>query len=121
MKEIVNAQEKQIYAFSQSTGLTKGEYLSAESQLNIGATVTNTYATVGVASGVISTAKDRISITLVNDSDTTIYLAKGSTAVLNSGIRLNASGGSVIICDWRGAISAISSGASKNLTICEVV
>lgn len=120
MKEVIDTQQKTMYAFAQSSGLSKDEYKEAEKELYKSSTATNTSSTVGLATGVISAAKNRISIILVNDSDTVIYVAKGGTAELNKGIRLNASGGSVIIEDWNGAIAAISSVADKNICICEV-
>ncbi len=105
---------------STSYGLTKDEYLDAESRTTFGSSATNSFATVGVASGTIIAANNsRISLTLVNDSVNTIYISKGETAVSGSGIRLNASGGAVIIDDWKGVISGIASGASSNITICE--
>lgn len=46
-------------------------------------------------SEIVAANNDRTSATLVNDSDTDIYLAvNGETAVLNRGIRLNSGGGS---------------------------
>ena len=87
----------------------------------VGANCTNTFATVGVSSAVAVAANtSRVSLTLVNDSSNTIYLSKGATAVSGSGIRLNASGGSLIIDDFKGAIHAIAGGAGSNLTVCEV-
>ncbi len=59
----------------------------------------------------------------VNDSDTVIYLALGETATINSGIRLNASGGAYEINAlnlWRGPVSAISSVTTKILCVVEV-
>lgn len=106
---------------STSYGLTKDEYLDAESRTTFGSSATNSFATVGVTSGtVIAANNSRISVSLVNDSANTIYVSKGSTAVSGSGIRLNANGGAVIIDDWKGVVSAIAGGASSNITICEV-
>lgn len=95
--------------------------VAADVKADRASTATNTKATVGAASSVISTAKRRVSLMLVNDSDSAIYVAKGGTAALNEGIRLNAYGGSTVIEDWDGAVAAISSGASKNIAICETV
>lgn len=84
-------------------------------------TATNTFATIGVSSGTVMAANaNRVSLTLVNDSANIIYVAKGSTAVVGSGVRLNASGGSLIIDDYTGIVTAIATGASSNLTVCEV-
>lgn len=110
-----------VHAFATSSGISKDEYKAAENELYKSTTATNTAATVGIASGLVSAAKNRISIILTNDSDTVIYVAKGAAAELNKGIRLNANGGSVVIEDWNGAIYAISSDANKNLCVCEAV
>ena len=57
--------------------------------------VTDTFATVGAVSTLILAANpNRVDVELVNDSSQTIYLARGNEAVLGSGIRLNANGGS---------------------------
>lgn len=65
----------------------------------------------------------RKQVVLVNDSSSTIYLVKGDTpAVVGSGVRLNAGGGSAVIEPdtqgriWRGAIQAIAGGAGSNLS-----
>ena len=99
-------------------------YLSSEKSLNDikfqATTATNTKVSVGTDStSVLSANTKRTTAILVNDSDTTIYIAKGTTAVVNEGIRLNANGGAAVISDYSGAITAISSSASKNLTVCE--
>ena len=60
----------------------------------------------------------------VNDSNQPIYLARGNDAVMNQGIRLNASGGSYEINRdnlFLGAINAIATGGAKNLTVSEGV
>ena len=59
---------------------------------------------------------------LVNDSDNAIYISLGKEAVINHGIRLNSAGGSYEINStnlWLGNISAVSSVASKILTVVE--
>jgi hypothetical protein len=60
----------------------------------------------------------------INDSDTVIYLSFGPSAVANSGIRLNANGGSYEMEGntlWRGVVNAIlaSAGSSKKLLVTE--
>ena len=62
----------------------------------------------------------RISLTLVNDSNEVIYVSKSGTAVMNEGVRLNSAGGSITMEDYTGAVSAICSSGTKNLTVCEV-
>jgi len=80
-----------------------------------------TNATVGVTSTLALAANEaRKYCILINDSDEEIYLSLGSTAVLNKGIRLNRKGGLIEIGGdkpFRGAIYAISTTGSKNLSI----
>ena len=81
-------------------------------------------ATVGVASGQIVAANGaRRGLVVINTSANTVSLAFGSNAaVLNSGITLNASGGT-----WEmdkdtytvAAVNAIASGAASNVSIQE--
>lgn len=64
----------------------------------------------------------RLYALLVNDSDSIAYLSLGVPAVANSGIRLNANGGSYEINTtnlWQGRIYAISTGATKKLMVTE--
>jgi hypothetical protein len=44
---------------------------------------------------------------LQNDSDTTVYLKFGATAVLNEGIRLNSAGGSMLL-DYKFVTQAVN-------------
>lgn len=85
--------------------------------------VTDTAVPVEVASTLVLAANvHRADAVIVNDSDTVIYLARGNAAVLNTGIRLNASGGSYEInLDnlFLGAVYAICSVADKVLTVSE--
>ena len=60
----------------------------------------------------------------INDSDETIYLNLGEAAVLNDGIRLNASGGSYEMSQSLGnldtrMVRAICTSGSKNLLVVE--
>lgn len=67
--------------------------------------------------------KARISAILINDSDTVMYVALGQAAATNSGVRLNASGGSYEIGytnPWYGEVHAYCGGATKRLTVIEV-
>jgi hypothetical protein len=79
--------------------------------------------TVGDTSTAVITAANAALceyISLVNDSDQTIYIGVGAAAEMNKGIRLNASGGSVV---WEGvavptvAINAICASGSKVLCV----
>lgn len=74
---------------------------------------------------IVAANASRKHITIVNDSDTTIYLAAGAAAVLNKGIRINANGG---VAQFGGAgglplttqaINGISSVTGKNVTVQE--
>ncbi len=58
--------------------------------------------------------------TFVNDSDETIYLRLGTDAVMNSGIRLNANGGSYTTTVYTGIVTAICVSGGKNLCVSEV-
>ena len=85
---------------------------------------TGTKVDVGSSStAVLSANPDRKYLALVNDSDEVIYIKLAGTAVLNEGIRLNASGGSLVMeianAIYLGAISAICTSGSKNLTVTE--
>jgi hypothetical protein len=65
---------------------------------------------------------NRVYALFVNDSDEVIYLRRGAAAVLNQGIRLNASGGSYEMSGkfgnlYTGAINAICASGGKNLLV----
>jgi len=88
-------------------------------------TVTNTAVSVADSSTTILSANaNRKYALIVNDSDTTIYLALGAAAAVNSGIRLNANGGAYEI-NWtnlyKGAIYGIHgvAGVTKNIAVVE--
>lgn len=87
-----------------------------------GSTVSSTYVTVGASSvTVLASNANRLSVTIVNDSDAIIYLKLGGVAaVLNSGIRLNPNGGMWQDDTYTGEIRAISYAAGKNLCVAEV-
>jgi len=86
-------------------------------------TATIAQVSVGVAStAVLAANANRIFAEFVNDSANVIYLALGDPAVMNRGIRLNASGGSFEIGLsnlYTGAVKAISGVAASNLTVTE--
>ena len=86
-------------------------------------TVTDDSVTVGAVTTVILAANSRrVNAVFVNDSNEVIYLARGNAAVLNEGIRLNASGGSFEINDdnlYLGAINGICASGQKNITVSE--
>jgi hypothetical protein len=83
-----------------------------------------TFATVGVASTQIATTNtNRKGIVLTNTSVNKVSFGLANApAVLNSGITINASGGVWVMDQFTfttGAINAIASGASSNVTIQE--
>lgn len=86
-------------------------------------TAENTNVSVGATStAVIPENPRRVSATFVNDSDETIYLSLSDTAVINEGIRINASGGSYEILGenlYKGPVSAICASGGKNLVVME--
>lgn len=65
---------------------------------------------------------ERRRITIVNDSDETVYLTIGEAAVVGEGVRLNANGGSWT-ATWptcpQDAIYAICASGSKDVTVTE--
>jgi len=85
--------------------------------------VEDTFATVGVVSTLVLAERlRRVDCEIVNDGDETVYLARGNAAVMGSGIRVNARGGSYRIGTnnmWYGEIYAICENGQLNLTISE--
>jgi len=82
---------------------------------------TSTGVTVGLASTtIIASNASRKAVIIVNDSDETIYLKYGSGATSNSGIRLNASGGTVSEEMYTGIITGICASGSKIVTVTEI-
>ena len=89
-------------------------------------TVDDYFGTVtGVSSVIVPANINRLDLEIVNDSDVVIYLARGNAAVVGSGIRLNATGGSYSMNTqtlFLGYIAAISAGGEQdedNVTISE--
>ena len=87
---------------------------------NLSTTSTNGATTVGATTTAVLTASGgRKGIIFTNDSDEVIYLGFGTAAVLNSGARLNASGGALVLDNslmTTQAINAICTSGSKVLT-----
>lgn len=72
---------------------------------------------------VLAANQTRTSAVFINDSDSVIYLALGTAAEANKGIRLNANGGSYEITannHFPGTVFAICSSSGKNLCVTEV-
>lgn len=94
-----------------------------------GETRTATHSAVTVGStdtSALASNVNRKSALFINDSDETIYLSIGGTAVANTGIRLNPNGGSYEMSKEQGNLStavikAICSSGSKNLLVTEFV
>ena len=84
---------------------------------------TDTFATVGVVSTLVLAANNRrVDAEIVNDGAQICYLARGNAAVMGSGIRVNAQGGSYRIGTnnmFYGDINGICADGQLNLTISE--
>ena len=84
----------------------------------------NTSKTVGSVSTLVADSKgSRNLLIFTNDSDETIYLSFGDPAVLNKGVRLNASGGAYEVNEsnpFTGQIFAICTSGNKNLCVTEI-
>lgn len=82
-----------------------------------------TAATVGAASSqIVAVNKARTGLVIINTSANTVSLGLGQAAVLNSGITLNASGGTFEMDSFTYTTSpvfAIASGAGSNVAIQE--
>lgn len=111
-EEIIAKQEQVI----QSGALTGGQ--------NIFSTVsTSSQLSITTSSGlVLATSSTRQYVAIVNDGSNVVYLSLNNDvgAVVSSGIRLNASGGSYEINQdnlYTGAIRAIATGGTSIITI----
>ena len=76
---------------------------------------------VAVSEGTTVAASNpsRVSLTLTNDSENTIYVFKGAGAEVGEGIRLNKEGGAIVIDDYTGLVTAAAESES-NLCLSEV-
>ena len=85
--------------------------------------VDDTFVTVlAISTEVRPITRNRAELDLVNDSDETIYLGFGNDAVIGSGKRLNAQGGSYHMGPenlFYSAINAICAGGDANLCVSE--
>lgn len=90
-------------------------------------TPTHTAPTIGnTTTAALAANASRVYAMFVNDSDEAIYLKLGASAAMNTGIRLNANGGSYEMSAalgnlYRGAVNAICSSGSKKLLVTEGV
>lgn len=79
---------------------------------------TNFAVSIGSTSTEIRAANDsRKILALVNNSDVNIFISLGGTAALNSGIRLNANGGNIVIANpiYTGVVNGIAATAGHSL------
>jgi hypothetical protein len=84
-------------------------------------TATNTAVSVGSSSTtVLALNASRKLAMIINDSDEVIYLKYASGATSNSGIRLNANGGTLIENHYTGIITGICASGSKVVTVVEL-
>jgi hypothetical protein len=81
-------------------------------------TASNFEVTIGSTSTEIKEANEsRKMLALVNNSDVNIFISLGSAAVMNSGIRLNANGGNIVLANpvFMGSVFGISASGGKSL------
>lgn len=95
------------------------EFQSKIGRLGLGEKAINGATVVGATSTIVLRYNTkRTYAILVNDSDETIYLGLGVPAVMNVGVRLNASGGAyerTPLCPFFGPIYSICASGAKNL------
>jgi hypothetical protein len=84
-------------------------------------TPTETAVSVGTGNtSVLAANANRKFLSLINDSNNTIYVTlSGTNAALNTGIRLNANGGAILLDRYvpTAAVKAIATAASSNLLV----
>lgn len=73
---------------------------------------------------IIAANANRRYLCIVNDSNQPVYLAVGASAVMNSGVRINAEGGVFELVGGNmstQAVNGIATGGDKNVTVQEAV
>lgn len=122
-----------VFVASTDGTVANADYILLDANRRIGVisgearTPAHTAPTIGSTStSALASNANRKSALFVNDSDETIYLNLGGTAALNTGIRLNANGGSYEMSKeagnlYTGAITAICASGSKTLLVTEFV
>ena len=108
----VNASGALYVEVASSAALTTKQFTS-DNATNGKVSVLNSSTEICDASAV------RLSYTIVNDSDTVIYLAIEDAAVLNEGIRLNPNGGSFSDEFATDKVFGICAVSGKNVTVCQ--
>ncbi len=92
-----------------------------------GGIAANTVSVQVTNTALLGQNKFRKKVILINDSDTTIYVAKGTVAALNAGIRINPAGANFIDEPdalgylYIGPYAAICAAANKNLLVIEEI
>ena len=77
--------------------------------------------TASTESKVVAAANEsRVSLYVTNDGDNPVYLAMGQTAKGSAGVRLNAGGGAVLIQDYTGDVSAVTSEGESTIAFAEI-
>jgi hypothetical protein len=88
---------------------------------NVSVALTSSSIVVGNTSTLVLASRPlRENMILVNDSTQNIYLAYGTTALMNKGIRLNSAGGSLTDDTYTGQVSAICSSGGMVVTVTEL-
>ena len=87
-------------------------------------TVTS-FSVTGTSQVILRRNINRVTAAIVNDSANTVYISFGGPAALNSGIRLNANGGSIVLglatdIPYTGDIYAIATASPSVVTVTEV-
>lgn len=93
--------------------------VNLEASGNVTAATCSSVTVASSSTTVLTARSDRISAIIVNDSNENIYIKYGTGATLNSGIRLNSEGGTLIEEKYTGIITAICASGSKNITVTE--
>jgi len=94
--------------------------LTVDSEKVASANTSGKVSVGNTSTSVLASNGSRKSFAVVNDSDEEIYLNLSGTAVMNEGVRLNASGGNFSTDQYTGAVTAICSSGTKNLTVTEL-
>lgn len=96
-----------------NTGVTVQRVIEASSDAGAVTEVTVGSTTTAILTG----SATRRGIIIVNDSDETIYLGFGASAVMGRGVRINAAGGSVAVSDYVGTVNGICASGGKDVTV----
>lgn len=82
---------------------------------------TKTAVSVGAAdTSIVAANQKRVEVTVCNDSANIIYLALGSAAAINQGVRVNASGGSYTTSAFTGEIRGWATVGASTAVVSEI-